>query len=153
MFRTVEEWWNSISDEGKDELRQKLSREGVKNGENHKEGVHDSGHGCAKPLGMHKNYSGGSGGGSMEDRIAGAAAGAIMEGVTGGVSEFVKQSSGGQINLPDSSGGGGNGLGDFLSGGGGSSSGGGGGGLVARRAHRLRAEVARVQHRPVPQSH
>ncbi|KAI0882288.1 Het-C-domain-containing protein [Annulohypoxylon maeteangense] len=97
MFRSVEEWWNQMDDDAKDEYRQKLSRRGVQNGENHKEGVQDSGHGCGKPLGMHKNFAGG---GSMEDRIAGAAAGAIVGGVTGGISDFVKASSGGQVNLP-----------------------------------------------------
>ena len=74
MFRTVEEWWNSISDEGKDELRQKLSREGVERGENHKEGVHDTGHGhgCNGKLKMRKQFGAPEG---LEDRLAGAAAG------------------------------------------------------------------------------
>ncbi len=97
MFRSVEEWWNSLSDEGKDEYRRKLSRDGVERGENHKEGVHDSGHGCGKPLGMHKNFAKG---GTMEDRIATAAAGAIVEGVTGGISSFVGTQTGGAVNLP-----------------------------------------------------
>ncbi|KAI1209245.1 Het-C-domain-containing protein [Annulohypoxylon truncatum] len=114
MFRSVEEWWNQLDDGAKDEYRQKLSRRGVKNGENHKEGVQDCGHGCGKPLGMHKNFAPG---GTMEDRIASTAAGAIVGGVTGGISDFVKTSSGGQINLPNfggeeshSSSGGGGGL-------------------------------------------
>ncbi|KAI0468528.1 heterokaryon incompatibility protein Het-C-domain-containing protein [Xylaria cf. heliscus] len=81
MFSSVEEWWNELGGDGQDEYRQKLSREGVMRGENHKEGVHDSGHGCGKPLGMHKNFEGG---GTVEDRIAGAAAGALFEGLTGG---------------------------------------------------------------------
>ncbi|KAI2604007.1 Het-C-domain-containing protein [Hypoxylon fragiforme] len=101
MFRSVEEWWNEMDDSAKDDYRQKLSRNGVENGENHKEGVEDCGHGCGKPLGMHKNFAEG---GTMEDRIAGAASGAIVEGVTGGISEFVKAQSGGQINLPTSGG-------------------------------------------------
>ncbi|OTA98896.1 hypothetical protein M426DRAFT_325603 [Hypoxylon sp. CI-4A] len=114
MFRSVEEWWNELSDDAKDEYRQKLSRDGVENGENHKEGVEDSGHGCGKPLGMHKNFAQG---GTMEDNIANAAAGAIVGGLTSGVSDFVKTQSGGQVNLPNfggqessSSGGGGGGL-------------------------------------------
>ncbi|KAI1091564.1 Het-C-domain-containing protein [Rostrohypoxylon terebratum] len=98
MFRSIEEWWNELDDGAKDEYRQKLSRRGVKNGENHKEGVQDCGHGCGKPLGMHKNFAQG---GTMEDRIAGAAAGAIMGGFTGGISDFVKVQSGGQVNLPN----------------------------------------------------
>lgn len=72
-------------------------------GENHKEGVHDGGHGCGKPLGMKKNHSGGEGGGSMEDQIAGAAAGAIYEGITGGIGNLVEQQAG--INLPGGEGG------------------------------------------------
>ncbi|KAI0384009.1 Het-C-domain-containing protein [Hypomontagnella monticulosa] len=101
MFRSVEEWWNQMDEGSKDEYRRKLSRDGVENGENHREGVHDSGHGCGKPLGMHKNFAPG---GTMEDRIAGAAAGAIVEGFTGGISSFVNTQSGGQINLPSISG-------------------------------------------------
>ncbi|KAI0847141.1 Het-C-domain-containing protein [Daldinia vernicosa] len=99
MFRSVEEWWNQMDEGAKDEYRQKLSRDGVFNGENHKEGVHDSGHGCGKPLGMHKNFAEG---GTMEDRIASQAASAIVGGLTGGVSDFVSAQSGGQINLPSS---------------------------------------------------
>ncbi|KAI0837124.1 Het-C-domain-containing protein [Hypoxylon sp. FL0890] len=98
MFRSVEEWWNQMDEGAKDEYRQKLSRDGVLNGENHKEGVQDSGHGCGKPLGMHKNFAQG---GTMQDRIAGAAAGAIVEGVTGGISDFVKIQSGSQVKLPN----------------------------------------------------
>ncbi|RYP10788.1 hypothetical protein DL765_007999 [Monosporascus sp. GIB2] len=98
MFRSVGEWWNGLSENTKDEYRQKLSRRGVEQGENHKEGVHDTGHGCGKPLGMRKNFAEG---GSLEDRIAGAAAGAIMEGLTGGISNFVEGQSGGAVKLPD----------------------------------------------------
>ncbi|KAI1771141.1 Het-C-domain-containing protein [Hypoxylon cercidicola] len=97
MFRSIEEWWSEMDEGAKDEYRQKLSRDGVQNGENHKEGVEDSGHGCGKPLGMHKNFGQG---GTMEDRIANTAASAIVEGVTGGISGFVNTQSGGQVNLP-----------------------------------------------------
>lgn len=106
MFRSVEEWWNDMSDDAKDEYRQKLSREGVQNGQNHKEGVHDTGHGCGKPLGMNKTFHGG---GTIEDRIAGAAAGAIFEGITGGISNVVETQTGGQVKLPSGGGGGGGG--------------------------------------------
>ncbi|KAK8043639.1 heterokaryon incompatibility protein het-C domain-containing protein [Apiospora rasikravindrae] len=102
MFDSVRQWWDEMDDGARDELRRKLSREGVKNGENHKEGVHDTGHGCGKPLGMKKNYEGGEGG-SMEDRIAGAAAGAIYEGITGGIGNVLEQQAG--INLPSGEGG------------------------------------------------
>lgn len=103
MFRSVEEWWNGMSDDAKDEYRRKLSRNGVKNGENHKEGVHDTGHGhgCSGKLSMHKQFGQG-GDQSVEDRIASAAAGAIIGGVTSGVSDFVSGQTGGRVNLPDS---------------------------------------------------
>lgn len=103
MFRSVEEWWNEMDEGAKDEYRQKLSRDGVMRNENHREGVHDSGHGCGKPLGMHKNFQGG---GTIEDRIAGAAAGAIFEGITGGISSVVDSQTGGQVKLPSGGGGG-----------------------------------------------
>ncbi|EPS35565.1 hypothetical protein H072_11066 [Dactylellina haptotyla CBS 200.50] len=101
MFRSVEEWWRNMDEGAKDEYRGKLSRRGVENGENHKEGVHDSGHGCAGHLGMHKNFAKG---GTMEDRIAGMAADALISGVTGGISGFVKTQTG--VDLPDASSGG-----------------------------------------------
>lgn len=103
MFRSVEEWWNDMSDDAKDEYRRKLSRNGVKNGENHKEGVHDTGHGhgCSGKLSMHKQFGQG-GDQSVEDKIASAAAGAIIGGVTSGVSDFVSGQTGGRVNLPDS---------------------------------------------------
>ncbi|KAF3023481.1 hypothetical protein G7054_g3502 [Neopestalotiopsis clavispora] len=97
MIRSVEDWWNQKDDQEKDEFRRKLSREGVQNGENHKEGVHDTGHGCGKPLGMHKNFAEG---GTFEDRIAGAAADAIVGGITGGISDAVQSQTG--ISLPTS---------------------------------------------------
>ncbi|KAF1810621.1 heterokaryon incompatibility Het-C [Eremomyces bilateralis CBS 781.70] len=52
MFCTVEEWWRGESERSRQDLRGKLSREGVQAGRNHKEGVHDKGHGCGKPLGL-----------------------------------------------------------------------------------------------------
>ncbi|KAG8163526.1 hypothetical protein KVR01_006823 [Diaporthe batatas] len=103
MFRSVEEWWNDMSEDAKDEYRQKLSRRGVQNGENHKEGVHDTGHGhgCSGKLSMHKQFGKG-GDQSVEDRIASAAAGAIIGGVTSGISDMVSNQTGGRVNLPDS---------------------------------------------------
>ncbi|TPX17255.1 uncharacterized protein E0L32_003373 [Thyridium curvatum] len=94
IFQSIEEWWNSKSENEKEDYRRRLSRDGVLNGENHKEGVHDSGHGCGGPLGMHKNFGGGGGGNSMEDRIAGAAAGAIVGGITGTVGSIVESNTG-----------------------------------------------------------
>ncbi|KAG5288699.1 NIMA-interacting protein TinC [Histoplasma capsulatum G186AR] len=52
MFGVIESWWNEQGRRGQDSLRQQLSREGVRNGDNHKPGVHDSGHGCGKPMGL-----------------------------------------------------------------------------------------------------
>lgn len=111
MFRSVEEWWNEKGDREKDDYRRKLSRDGVFQGENHKEGVHDTGHGCGKPIGMHKQFPSG---GTMEDRIVDAAAGAIMGGFTSGVSNIVASQTGIQLPTFDqqsshSSGGGGGG--------------------------------------------
>ncbi|ORY57205.1 heterokaryon incompatibility protein Het-C-domain-containing protein [Pseudomassariella vexata] len=123
MFRSIEEWWRQMDDGEKDEYRRKLSRDGVENGENHKEGVADSGHGCGGHLGMHKNFAKG---GTMEDRIAGAAADAIVGGITGSISDIVQSQTG--VHLPSTEGGyggrqeqssegggGGGGLGGFLS--------------------------------------
>lgn len=63
MFRVVEDWWREKSDREKDDFRDKLSRSGVENGRNHKEGVHDTGHGCGKPLGPPKPLTSGTAGG------------------------------------------------------------------------------------------
>jgi hypothetical protein len=98
MFSTVEEWWNEKSSREKDDLRRKLSRDGVYRGENHKEGVHDTGHGCGK-LKMHKQF-GGNVPETMEDKIAGAAAGAIIGGVTSGFSSIVEGQTGYKIPTP-----------------------------------------------------
>lgn len=103
MFRSVEQWWSDMDDRQKDEYRRKLSREGVERGENHREGVHDTGHGhgCSGKLGMHKQFAN-SAPETMEDKIAEQAAGAIIGGLTGGISDFVNESTGGQVNLPTS---------------------------------------------------
>ncbi|KAJ9133097.1 Het-C-domain-containing protein [Coniochaeta hoffmannii] len=94
MFRTVEEWWNQKDSREQQDYRRKLSREGVERGENHKEGVHDTGHGSCKPIGMHKQFGGQGGGNTMEDQIATAAAGAIIGGVTGGISSVFEDQTG-----------------------------------------------------------
>ena len=52
MFQVVEQWWHGKDDREKQDYRQKLSRQGVESGRNHKEGVVDHGHGSMKPLGM-----------------------------------------------------------------------------------------------------
>jgi hypothetical protein len=63
MFSVVEKWWRGKDRREQDELRDKLSRRGVEEGRNHKQGVKDHGHGSGKPLGManlHPKQSGGS---------------------------------------------------------------------------------------------
>ncbi|RKF57993.1 putative nima-interacting protein, partial [Erysiphe neolycopersici] len=53
MFGVVENWWCSKDNQEKNDLRQRLSRDGVKNGKNH-EGTPDCGHGCGHPIKMKK---------------------------------------------------------------------------------------------------
>ncbi|CAK3932917.1 Hypothetical predicted protein [Lecanosticta acicola] len=68
MFGVVERWWSELDDGEREDLREKLSRNGVQEGRNHKEGVQDSGHGCGKPLGlptMQTSQSSGAMGGVM----------------------------------------------------------------------------------------
>ncbi|MCJ1467725.1 hypothetical protein MMC07_006350 [Pseudocyphellaria aurata] len=77
MFGVVEQWWNEKNDEEREILRDQLSRDGVEQGRNHKEGVHDTGHGCGKPLGMPTMKTAGSSG-----AVGGPAAGAILGGIT-----------------------------------------------------------------------
>ncbi|KAH4021384.1 hypothetical protein HBI09_177650 [Parastagonospora nodorum] len=98
MFQTVEKWWRAQPDQ--DDLRRKLSRRGVQNGENHKPGMHDKGHGCGKPLGMANDFSGivgGSGGNRQaqqvtqqagklaSEAVGGGALGGLVGGLVGGI--------------------------------------------------------------------
>ncbi|KAF2093381.1 Het-C-domain-containing protein, partial [Rhizodiscina lignyota] len=94
MFRVVEGWWREMPDQERDDLRRKLSREGVERGENHKEDVQDGGHGCGKPLGMPSftTAASGEGGGQMNEigKVAGEALGggvlgSVVGGLVGGV--------------------------------------------------------------------
>ncbi|KAK6509652.1 hypothetical protein TWF481_004383 [Arthrobotrys musiformis] len=103
MFSSIEEWWNTMPDDVKEEHRRYLSREGVENGENH-QGALDTGHGCGGPLHMHNNFAKG---GSLEDRIAGKVADALVDNLTGGISKYVKQQTG--ADIPETGGGGGGG--------------------------------------------
>lgn len=93
MFAVVQQWWGAKNEHEQGILRDQLSREGVQEGRNHKEGVHDSGHGCGKPLGM-PTYrtaasSGATGGGPLGqlagEAVGGGALGSIIGGVVGGV--------------------------------------------------------------------
>ncbi|KAH7080150.1 heterokaryon incompatibility protein Het-C-domain-containing protein [Paraphoma chrysanthemicola] len=84
MFQTVEKWWRAQPDQ--DDLRRKLSRRGVQNGENHKPGMHDKGHGCGKPLGMANDFSGivGGRGGNAQAQQVGQQAGKLASEAVGG---------------------------------------------------------------------
>ncbi|KAG5915319.1 hypothetical protein E4U42_008116 [Claviceps africana] len=96
MFKEVETWWGELRDE-QNSYRQKLSREGVEKGENHKEGVDDTGHGhgCTGKLKMRKLYGEPD---TLENKIAGAAADAIVQGATGMLSDAVEKQTG--MKLP-----------------------------------------------------
>ncbi|KKK27363.1 hypothetical protein ARAM_006669, partial [Aspergillus rambellii] len=103
MFESVREWWNGKSQTEQDSLRDQLSREGVQEGRNHKEGVHDSGHGCGKPLTLHKGLSP-SGQSSSQpfggiEKVATEAAGGgglggLVGGLVSGVSSMLLNNSG-----------------------------------------------------------
>ncbi|KAK2003874.1 heterokaryon incompatibility protein Het-C [Colletotrichum falcatum] len=112
IFGFVEQWWNEMDRGQQDDYRRKLTREGVERGENHKEGVHDTGHGhgCSGKLHMRKQFGEPT---TWEDKVADKAAGAILEGVSGGIAGLVEQQTG--VKVPkykhqeqeESSGGGG----------------------------------------------
>ncbi|CAG8424707.1 unnamed protein product [Penicillium salamii] len=85
MFSTVEKWWAQKDDDERDTLRDQLSRDGVLEGRNHKDGVQDCGHGCGKPLALPKNSGGGSGQGSGNSAIEGIASEAVGGGALGGL--------------------------------------------------------------------
>jgi hypothetical protein len=78
MFSVVEKWWGDKSEREKAGFRDQLSRSGVEQGRNHKPGVHDSGHGCGKPLGLPNMKTSQSSG-----AIGGPAASAILSGLGG----------------------------------------------------------------------
>lgn len=92
MFRTVENWWRQQSPREQDDLRDKLSREGVRDGRNHKEGVHDTGHGCAHPLKM--AGTGGSAANPLGNIISAAAGGAMGGLQSGGQQSQLGQAAG-----------------------------------------------------------
>jgi len=90
MFGVVQQWWGQKQEYERAALRQQLSRDGVEQGRNHKEGVQDSGHGCGKPLGMPTAKTAGSSG-----AIGGPAAGAVLGGLTQAFAGEFGNSSGG----------------------------------------------------------
>lgn len=77
MFGVVQQWWGQKDEYERAALREQLSRRGVEQGRNHKEGVQDSGHGCGKPLGMPTAQTAASSG-----AIGGPAVGAVLGGLT-----------------------------------------------------------------------
>ena len=90
MYGTVKNWWDGQSERSRDDLREKLSRRGVQNGDNHKPGVEDKGHGCCKPLGMANDFSSGKGGNNVPiqqatDHVAKLASEAAGGGALGGL--------------------------------------------------------------------
>ncbi|KAI4631693.1 uncharacterized protein J4E87_002399 [Alternaria ethzedia] len=100
MFDTVGKWWSSKDRRAQEEFRDQLSRDGVQNLRNHKENVHDKGHGCGKPLGMANNFgsSGGQGGVNPQiqqasdhvgklagEAVGGGALGGLVGGLVGGI--------------------------------------------------------------------
>ncbi|KAL1958966.1 hypothetical protein VTO42DRAFT_3519 [Malbranchea cinnamomea] len=97
MFRVVADWWEEQGDRGRQSLRRQLSREGVRNGENHKAGVSDSGHGCGKPLSLpnkRSKKSSGFGGGFGTQKQSGigklaeeAVGGGVLGSIVGGIFE------------------------------------------------------------------
>ncbi|KAF5138091.1 hypothetical protein E5D57_001871 [Metarhizium anisopliae] len=101
MFKEVTSWWQELRSE-QDSYRSKLSRDGVMRGENHKEGVDDTGHGhgCAGKLKMRKLYGEPD---TLENKIAGAAADAIVSGATGLVAGIVEQNTGYKLPAGQSS--------------------------------------------------
>lgn len=108
MFGTVEDWWKGKSGRERELLRKQLSRKGVLDGKNHKEGVHDSGHGCGKPISLPNRQGksghdgsghGGSGGSHSPDssgigKVAveaagGGALGGLVGELVGGIGSMV----------------------------------------------------------------
>ncbi|KNG90255.1 putative cell cycle control protein TINC [Aspergillus nomiae NRRL 13137] len=87
MFHTVEEWWHGKTEEEQGYLREQLTRQGVFEGKNHKEGVHDTGHGCGKPLALRKGGHGnsidpnGSDSSSLEEAAVEAAGDGVLRGL------------------------------------------------------------------------
>lgn len=109
MFSTVEEWWSEHSDNARDSLREQLSRDGVLEGKNHKEGVQDCGHGCGKPLALPKGSGGGSHGGhggsssfetsgisnAASEAVGGGALGGLVGGLVGSLGSMALNEGGG----------------------------------------------------------
>ena len=107
MFSVVQQWWGSKDEQERSILRDQLSRDGVEQGRNHKEGVHDTGHGCGKPLGMPTTKTANSSG-----ALGGLAGGAILGDITSALAGESQYDSGYTAGA-QSGGGGSSGLGKF----------------------------------------
>lgn len=106
MFSTVEQWWSDKSDRERNGLRQQLSREGVLQGRNHKEGVRDCGHGCGKPLALPTSHKAGGQGGTSQnsndlglekiasEAMGGGALGGLVSGLVGGMGSMALDEGG-----------------------------------------------------------
>ncbi|KOS18990.1 hypothetical protein ESCO_000546 [Escovopsis weberi] len=94
IFASVEEWWRDMGEEQRSDYRGKLSRDGVLNGENHREGVYDTGHGhgCSGKLKMQKQFAAPE---TIGDQLAGHAATAIFGGATGALAGVFEQDNDG----------------------------------------------------------
>ena len=106
MFTTVQQWWSSKDEQEREALREQLNREGVETGQNHKPGVHDTGHGCGKPLGMPTMKTAQSSG-----AIGGGAAGEILGNISDAFQGKSQYDSGYAGGAPQTSGGGSSGMG------------------------------------------
>ncbi|KAE8145373.1 heterokaryon incompatibility protein Het-C-domain-containing protein [Aspergillus avenaceus] len=99
MFSSVEEWWHENTEEEKEHLREQLSRQGVLDGRNHKEGIHDTGHGCGKSFAIYKGNpdspdetSGSSPTiGLVEGTTGGGTFGSLVSGLVSGVGSVLLQ--------------------------------------------------------------
>lgn len=96
MFGVVQKWWHSMDERERAGLRQQLSREGVENGKNVKPGVHDSGHGCGKPLGM-PTLGTSQSSGAIGGLPVGAIMGALGSGGHGGMGSSIGSMAGNAV--------------------------------------------------------
>jgi Heterokaryon incompatibility protein Het-C len=110
MFQVVEKWWGEKDERERQQLHDQLSRSGVEQGRNHKEGVNDIGHGCGKPLGLPN-----MGTSQSSSAIGGPAASAVLSGLSALGNEF--GGSGGQGRQSGGSSGIGNIAGEAVGGG------------------------------------
>ncbi|KAE8387175.1 heterokaryon incompatibility protein Het-C-domain-containing protein [Aspergillus alliaceus] len=93
MFRTVEEWWHAKTEEERDYLREQLTRQGVFEGKNHKEGVYDTGHGCGKPLTLCKGNH------NISDEPSGSTLEGLVSGLVGSVGSLLLKDSGARSSI------------------------------------------------------